>query len=208
VAVVSDPYTELVVSPDKSRFGRVALAIVPAAILPGISLTLMLAAGRGTSEGLGPTAAPAVIVLVALPFLWYMAYAVLHTMNSYVSLVDGAVLVRNWARRLTIIEGPGFLVRTHIDSSGIAGAVIIVGDDRAAVMLNPRQWREAELNTVWRDAALQEQPGGMPTPRELRRRYPTIRIPLYIRHPGIVYTFWTILFILYIGVVVNVFARI
>ncbi|MGI5404836.1 hypothetical protein ACQEVG_36320 [Streptomyces sp. CA-135486] len=205
---MSDRYTELVVSPDKSRFGRVALAIVPAAILPGISLTLMLARGRGTSEGLGPTSVPAVIVLVALPFLWYLTYAVLHTMNSYVSLVDGAVLVRNWARRLTIIEGPGFLVRTHIDSSGIAGAVIIVGDDRAAVMLNPRQWREAELNTVWRDAELQEQPGGMPTPRELRRRYPTIRIPLYIRHPGIVYTFWTILVILYIGVVVNVFARI
>jgi hypothetical protein len=38
-----------------------------------------------------------------------------------------------------------------------------------------------------------QQPGGMPTPRELRRRYPTIRIPIYIRHPGIVYTFWTIL---------------
>ncbi|MEU4495584.1 hypothetical protein OG729_38475 [Streptomyces sp. NBC_00210] len=205
---MSDRYPELVVSPDKSRFGRVALAIVPAAILPGIGLTLMLAGGRGTSEGLGPTAVPAVIVLVALPFLWYVTYAVLHTMNSYVSLVDGIVLVRNWARRLTIIEGPGFLVRTHIDSSGIAGAVIIVGDDRAAVMLNPRQWRAAELDRVWRKAALQEQPGGMPTPRELRGRYPTIRIPLYIRHPGIVYTFWTILVILYIGVVVNVFARI
>ena len=205
---MSDRYPELVVSPDKSRFGRVALAIVPAAILPGISLTFMLAGGRGASEGLGPTAVPAVIVLVALPFLWYVTYAVLHTMNSYVSLVDGIVLVRNWARRLTIIEGPGFLVRTHIDSSGIAGAVIIVGDDRAAVMLNPRQWRAAELDRVWRKAALQEQPGGMPTPRELRGRYPTIRIPLYIRHPGIVYTFWTILVILYIGVVVNVFARI
>ncbi|MFF7974278.1 hypothetical protein [Streptomyces sp. NPDC007905] len=171
-------------------------------------MTRMLAGGRGTSEGLGPTAVPAVIVLVALPFLWYVAYAVLHTMNTYVALVDGAVLVRNWARRLTIIEGPGFVTRTHIDSSGIAGEVLIVGDDRAAVMLNPRQWREAELNRVWRKAALQQQSGGMPTPRDLRKRYPTIRIPLYIRHPGIVYTFWTILVILYIGVVVNVFARI
>ncbi|MBT2369349.1 hypothetical protein J7E88_29635 [Streptomyces sp. ISL-10] len=186
-----------------------AWAIVPAAILPGISLTLMLAGGRGTSEGLGSSAVPAVIVLVALPFLWYVTYAVLHTVNSYVALVDGAVLVRNWARRLTVIEGPGFLVRTPIDSSGIAGEVLIVGDDHAAVMLNPRQWREAELNRVWRNAALQQQqPRDLPTPRELRRRYPTIRIPLYIRHPGIVYTFWTLLVILYIGLVVNVFARI
>ncbi|WP_405977477.1 hypothetical protein [Streptomyces sp. NBC_00158] len=205
---MSDRHAELVISPDKSRFARVAWAIVPAAILPGISLTLMLAGGEGTSEGLGSAAIPAAVVLVALPFLWYVTYAVLHTVNSYVALVDDAVLVRNWARRLTVIEGPGFLVRTPIDSSGTAGEVLIVGDDRAAVMLNPRQWREAELDRVWRGAALQRQPGGMPTPRELRRRYPTIRIPLYIRHPGIIYTFWTILVILYIGIVVNVFARI
>ena len=205
---MSDQYTELVISPDTSRFGRVAWAIVPAAILPGISLTLMLAGGRGTSEGLGPTAVPTAVVLVALPFLWYVTYAVLHTVNAYVALVDGAVVVRDWARRLTIVQGPGFLIRTHIDSSGIAGEVLIVGDDQAAVMLNPRQWREGELDRVWRTAALQQQPGGTPTPRELRRRYPTIRIPLYIRHPGIVYTFWTLLVILYIGIVVNVFARI
>ncbi|MEU6067607.1 hypothetical protein ABZ864_24820 [Streptomyces sp. NPDC047082] len=171
-------------------------------------MTLMLARGRGTSEGLGSMAVPAAIALVALPFLWYVTYAVLHTMNTYVALVDGAVLVRNWARRLTVIEGPGFVARTHINSSGTAGEVLIVADDRAAVMLNPRQWREAELNRVWRKAALPQQFGGTPTPRELRRRYPTIRIPLYIRYPGIVYTFWTILVILYIGVVVNVFARI
>ncbi|RST06914.1 hypothetical protein EF910_07995 [Streptomyces sp. WAC07149] len=205
---MGDRHTELVVSPDKSRFGRVAWAVVPAAILPGISLTLMLARGRGTSEGLGPAAVPAAVVLVALPFLWYVTYAVLHTVNSYVAFVDDAVLVRNWVRRLTVIEGPGFLVRTSIDSSGTADEVLIVGDDRVAVMLNPRQWREAELDRVWRRAALSPQPGGMPTPRELRRRYPTIRIPLHIRHPGIVYTFWTVLVILYIGTVINVFARI
>lgn len=205
---MSDRRTELFVAPDKSRFGRVALAIVPAVIVPGISMARMLAGGRGTSEGLGPMAAPAAIALIALPFLWYVAYAVLHTVNTYVALVDGAVLVRNWARRLTIIEGPGFVARTHINSSGIAGAVLVVGDDRAAVMLNPRQWREDELDKVWRKAALQQQFGGTPTPRELRKRYPTIRIPLYIRYPGIVYTFWTILVLLYIGVVVNVFARI
>ncbi|MEU9716976.1 hypothetical protein [Streptomyces sp. NPDC047976] len=205
---MSDRRTELVVSPDKSRFGRVAWAIVPAAILPGISLTLMLAGGEGTSEGLGPAAVPAAVVLVALPFLWYVTYAVLHTVNSYVALVDDAVLVRNWARRVTAIEGPGFLVRTPIDSNGTAGEVLIVGDDRAAVMLNPRQWREAELDRVWRSAALQQRPGGLPTPRELRRRYPTIRIPLHIRYPGTVYTFWTLLVVLYIGIVINVFARI
>ncbi|MET9913326.1 hypothetical protein ABZZ74_42320 [Streptomyces sp. NPDC006476] len=185
-----------------------ALAIVPAVIVPGISMVRLLAGGRGTSEGLGPMAAPAAITLIALPFLWYVAYAVLHTVNTYVALVDGAVLVRNWARRLTVIEGPGFVARTHINSSGIAGAVLVVGDDRAAVMLNPRQWRETELDKVWRKAALQQQFGGTPTPRELRKRYPTLRIPLYIRYPGIVYTFWTLLVFLYIGVVVNVFARI
>ncbi|MFE4629711.1 hypothetical protein [Streptomyces mirabilis] len=195
-------------APDKSRFRHVALAIVPAVIVPGISMARMLAGGRGTSEGLGPMAAPAAIALIALPFLWYVAYAVLHTVNTYVALVDGAVLVRNWARRLTIIEGPGFVAWTHINSSGIAGAVLVVGDDRAAVMLNPRQWREDELDKVWRKAALQQQFGGTPTPHELRKRYPTIRIPLYIRYPGIVYTFWTILVLLYIGLVVNVFARI
>lgn len=205
---MSDGRTELSVSPDKSRFGRVALAIVPAVIVPGISMVRLLAGGRGTSEGLGPMAAPAAITLIALPFLWYVAYAVLHTVNTYVALVDGAVLVRNWARRLTVIEGPGFVARTHINSSGIAGAVLVVGDDRAAVMLNPRQWRETELDKVWRKAALQQQFGGTPTPRELRKRYPTLRIPLYIRYPGIVYTFWTLLVFLYIGVVVNVFARI
>ncbi|GHB51044.1 hypothetical protein GCM10010347_20960 [Streptomyces cirratus] len=205
---MSDRRTELFVSPDKSRFGRVALAIVPAVIVPGMSMVRMLAGGRGTSEGLGPMAVPAAVALVALPFLWYVAYAVLHTLNTYVALVDGAVLVRNWARRLTVIEGPGFVARTHVKSSGIADAVLVVGDDRAAVMLNPRQWREDELDEVWRKAALPQQFGGTPTPRELRKRYPTIRIPLYIRHPGIVYTFWTILVILYIAVVVNVFARI
>lgn len=205
---MSDRRTKLFVSPDKSRFGRVALAIVPAVIVPGISMVRLLAGGRGTSEGLGPTAVPAAIALVALPFLWYVVYAVLHTLNTYVAWVDGTVLVRNWARRLTTIEGPGFVARTHINSSGIAGAVLVVGDDRAAVMLNPRQWREDELDKVWRRAAFQQRFGGTPTPRELRRRYPTIRIPLYIRYPGIVYTFWTILVILYIGVVVNVFARI
>ncbi|WP_333777190.1 hypothetical protein [Streptomyces sp. IBSBF 3136] len=205
---MNDRRTELFVSPDKSRFGRVALAVVPAVIVPGISMTRMLAGGRGTSEGLGSMAVPAVIALIALPFLWYVAYAVLHTVNTYVALVDGNVLVRNWARRLTVIEGPGFVARTHINSSGIAGAVLVVGDDRAAVMLNPRQWHEAELDKVWRRAGLPQQFGGTPTPRELRKRYPTIRIPLYIRYPGIVYTFWTILVILYIGVVVNVFVRI
>ncbi|WP_143674179.1 hypothetical protein [Streptomyces caniscabiei] len=122
-----------------------AWAIVPAAILPGISLTLMLAGGRGTSEGRGATAVPTAVVLVALPFLWYVTYAVLHTVNAYVALVDGAVVVRDWARRLTIVEGPGFLIRTHIDSSGIAGEVLIVGDDQAAVMLNPRQRREGSM---------------------------------------------------------------
>lgn len=205
---MTDRRTEFLVSPDRSRFARVALAVVPAVIVPGISMTRLLASGRGTSEGLGPMAIPAAIALVALPFLWYVAYAVLHTVNTYVAFSDGAVRVRNWARRLTVIEGPGSVARTHIDSSGIAGAVLVVSDDRAAVLLNPRQWREAELDKVWRRAALPERFGGTPTPRELRRRHPTIRIPLYIRYPGVVYTFWTVLVILYIGVVVNVFARI
>ncbi|MFI7403831.1 hypothetical protein ACIBW9_25700 [Streptomyces sp. NPDC049541] len=36
----------------------------------------------------------------------------------------------------------------------------------------------------------------------------TVRIPLHIRYPAVVYTFRTVLAILSIGVVVNVFARI
>ncbi|MFC4070474.1 hypothetical protein [Actinoplanes subglobosus] len=201
------PDTTLVVRPDRARFKRLAAVTLPVAIPALLYVTLMVAHGRRTSEGLHGAAVPAMLVVVGLPLVWFAVHAVLLVRNAAIRVTDGVVEVRRWTGRGTVIGRPTEIWLLHVDSSGTGARWYLLAGPERAVLLNAGHWLEDGMQEVVRATVVIMTKGGKAGPKELRRRFPGLRMPWYVRFPLPIVTLWFVGAILYLGVVVNVFAR-
>lgn len=198
---------EVVVRADRARFKQAALKALPVLIVPALILFRILVVGRRTSAGLGWLAVPAMVLLIGLPALLFLAYVWLFV-SSTLTVANGTFRLRDWRRRVTVVEHPRTLVLTHIHSSGTSARWYIVGDDRSQVMLNEKQWPPDGLARAWSALGLSAgsltTKSGMPPDRtQLRQLYPVLRMPVAIAWPFFVMLFWMVVSIGYMFVVVN-----
>ncbi|WP_433832354.1 hypothetical protein ACQP2E_15920 [Actinoplanes sp. CA-015351] len=194
--------------PDRSRILRV-VAVVPAMALPSAGFLLDLVYGTGADDGLGAAGVAALIVLFALPVGWYLSYTCLFNWRSRIEYRDGVLRVRNWVSRSIVVAAPISMSVISIDASTSTGQMLVLGNRDAAALVNPRQWSEPTLMAAWHSAGLPSTVvAASHSVQELRRKFPRLRIPLRLRYPKTFTTLWTVGAIGYIGLVINVFARI
>ncbi|MEU5540208.1 hypothetical protein [Streptomyces sp. NPDC020362] len=176
------------VRPDSATIRGPLLKGAPLIAIGALRIGLLMAKGRGTSEGSGTTGLVIGVLAVAVPMLGVGALCALRWANAGIVLEDGVLTVRNrWNRK--VLHAPvSDLTGVHTVRAPIDGPhqsrIVLTSKTGGPVLIDPRLWDAAALRDLWRHLHLPHQDHGFLTWPVLKRTFPGIRTPW--RHVHIV----------------------
>ncbi|MFD9130483.1 hypothetical protein [Kitasatospora sp. NPDC059571] len=195
------------VRPDTSAVKGLLIKASPLILFGAIRIGLMMARGRGTSEGSGPLGLLVGVLAVAFPLLWVAALLGLRSANARILLDEGVLTVRNiWGRPvlaapLASITGV-HAVRLPVDGPH-KDRVVITAEQSRPVLIDVRHWQQDGLRQLWQHLGVPVRDHGPLTWAQLRARIPGTRVPWRQVH----YVLFTVLLVVaviaYIALVVN-----
>lgn len=142
--------------------------------------------GSHSSRGLGLLAFPALAILLGVPAVWAWVYLTRRRRNMRLTLDASTLHFTNW-------NGKGW----HIPRDEIAQVDymdvlvpmntkptpwVIIGGGATAHVLWQSDWPDAGLVRMWKQIGCETSRDAQPT-REVLRRYPSLDLPWWHRHP-------------------------
>lgn len=208
--VIDEPCTMFAVRPARStRPGRLGAFLVGALfLLTALRCILLMAKGEGLSEGIGWMAVPATAVLMGLPLTVYFGYTATFRRNAMLENREGVLKVKNWRGQEKTF---GLLQSMHfgqlVATNERRFIILRAAPEVPLVALAPGAWTESDLVYFARSFEASVTDHGLIPKDELRNVFAPQRLPYFINY-GVPVTGAAVIGVfLYVGMVVNVFAR-
>ncbi|MEU9992667.1 hypothetical protein AB0E10_38905 [Streptomyces sp. NPDC048045] len=169
------------VRPDTATLKGPLLKGAPLIAIAALRVGLLMAKGRGTSQGSGTAGLVLGVLAVAVPVLGAVALCALRWANAGIQLDDGVLTIRNRWNRAVLHAPVSDLTGVHTVRAPADGPhqsrIVLTSRTGAPVLLDPRLWDAAALRDLWRHLQLPHQEHGfLPWPL-MKRTFPGIDIP-------------------------------
>ncbi|MEV5435902.1 hypothetical protein AB0K80_07680 [Streptomyces sp. NPDC052682] len=195
------------VRPDNGNVKRALLLSSPVVVLGAARVGLMMAQGRGTSEGSGSRGLVIGLLAVLFPFVWIGLLGALRWANAGIVLDEGVLTVRNRFNRRVLRAPVSALTGLHQVDLPIQGPhstrIVITAHQARPVMIDPRTWDARGLAQLWHQLPVPLHDSGFLEWREVKQRFPKLRRPWHHVHYGLFVLLGTVGTLAYIALVVN-----
>jgi hypothetical protein len=197
----------IAVRPDISSITGPLLKCAPLFAFAALRVGLMMAKGRGSSEGSGMTGLVVGILAAAAPFLWVGGVCALRLLNAEMRLEDGVLTVwSKWHRRV-LVSPVAALTGLHLVNlpfeSNHKSRIIITSRAGRPLIVDPRHWKAEDLKELWRALGRPARDHGRLAWPEARQRFPGMRAPWRHVHAVLSTLLIVVGGIAYIALVVN-----
>ncbi|WP_037603919.1 hypothetical protein [Streptacidiphilus rugosus] len=197
----------MLVRPDGRALVAPLVRSAPLIALAALRVGLLLARGRGSSQGLGWVGLSAGLVLVVLPLLWVVLHIGLRWLNSTIQVEEGELTIRNPLGRRVLQVPVGSVTGLHNVTLPQQGPgrhrVVLTFTAGKPRIIQPRLWDAAALGELWRALGLPFTDQGTLSWKKLVQRFPGAKVPWWNLHAGLAAVLGTVLAIAYIAVMVN-----